>query len=164
MIQFSIRAAHVCGYMSAVFSANTHFTAHFAYYFCWFQAAVSQPCDSFLKMDPWMKRAWTLPSPVSAEPGHSQSCPCSTKRVSWPHRTLKTTHINQLSPLPVRCSGGRAESTRQVDIWRGPEAPGQVSQRPEAQPISVTLLLERRGHAWGGGGLKRSTSLIYDQR
>lgn len=106
-----------------------------------------------------MKTALAPPSPVSAEPSQSQSCPCSTKRVSWPDRTLKTSHINQLSPLSVSFSGGRAESRRQVDIWREPEAPGQVSQKPEAQPISVILLLEEE--VTHGGGAEKIRALLW---
>lgn len=89
---------------------------------------------------------------VSVQPSCSNPCPCSTMRVSWPHWTLKRKHIKLLSPLPVSFNWGWTRfplavqplfccslSWRQIVIWRGSVAPGQVSHSPETQPNSLTL-------------------------
>lgn len=88
---------------------------------------------------------------VSVQPGCCQSCPCSTMRVNWPPCTLKRKHIKLLSALPVSFSWDLSRappavlplfccslSWRQMVIWRGSVAAGQVSHRVQAQPISVT--------------------------
>lgn len=79
---------------------------------------------------------------VSVQPSCSNPCPCSTMKVNWPHWTLKRKHIKLLSPLPVSFNWGwtrfplavlplfcRSLSWRQIVIWRGSVAPGQVSPR-----------------------------------